>query len=340
MKRQVTRRPTFAAVLLRFLPIAALLALAACQSTPDRPAGPPAVAFHTVPDDLGRPVRLPVHLRRVLSLAPSMTEMLWAVADPVQLVGRTQHCDYPAAALLLPVVNTYPLDVEAVVKLRPDAVFTVEGMTSAGHIAQLEKLGIPVYQQAYDSVADIPRGLEDLGRLLGREEKGRQVADSVRAVVAGFRAVGAGRPVTRRAPGGRPSVLAITWTDPIFAYGHPTLFTDALRLLDVPNAVPATIPQPYPVLPRETVLKLNPDIIIGGDFAALDTTLFRRYPELKQVRAYRNRRLYAIDDDLLSRPSPRVGRLLVALHDIVGAGLVPVRAAAPAGGGPRPAPTQ
>lgn len=289
----------------------ALLALAACQSTPDRPAGAPAAAFVNVRDDLGRPVRLPARPRRVLSLAPSMTEMLWLVVDSSQLVGRTQNCNYPPAVRHLPVVNTYPLDVEGVVKLRPDAVFTVEGMTSPGHIAQLEKLGIPVYQQAYDSVRDIPRGLEDLGRLLGRAGQGRRVADSLRAVVAAFQV-----PAPEGEPAGKKRVLAITWTDPIFVYGYPTLFTDALRLLGVPNAVPASIPQPYPVLPRETVLKLNPDVIIGGDFRALDTTLFRRYPELKQVRAYRTKQLYAIDDDLISRPSPRVGLLLAELRRI------------------------
>ncbi len=295
-------------VLLRLLPLAALLVLAACQSAPDRPAAPPA-ASRTVRDDLGRPVRLPVRPRRVVSLAPSMTEMLFAVADPAQLVGRTQACNYPSAALKLPVVNTYPLDVEALVKLRPDAVFTVEGMTSAGHIAQLEKLGIPVYQQAYDSVVDIPRGLRDLGRLLGRAERGRRVADSLLTNLCAIRDT-----LAHTCRFGQETdvleVLAITWTDPIYVYGYPTLFTDVLRWTRQKNAVPASIKQPYPVLPRETVLKLNPDAIIGGNFGELDTTLFKRYPELRQVSAYQNRLIMDIDDDLLSRPSPRIGQLI------------------------------
>ncbi|MBC7448103.1 MAG: ABC transporter substrate-binding protein [Hymenobacteraceae bacterium] len=306
---------------LRSLLCALLLSAAACQSTPDQPAAAPPVAFHTVADDLGRAVRLPVRPRRVLALAPSMTEMLWAVAAPGQLVGRTQSCNYPAAALQLPVVNTYPLDLEALVKLRPDAVFTVEGMTTAGHIAQLEKLGIPVYQQAYDSVADIPRGLEDLGQLLGSGERGKFVADSLRRVVAVIHAAAPAALALTRAPGG--GVLAITWADPIYVYGHPTLFTDALRLLGLKNAVPATIGQPFPVLPRETVLKLNPDLLIGGDFLALDTTLFRRYPELRTIAAYRYQQVYAIDDDLISRPSPRIGQLLDTLRALVNKAVAP-----------------
>lgn len=305
--------PTFARVTSR-LALYLLLALAACHTAPDQPAENSAAAtHHTVRDDLGRLVRLPTRPRRVVSLAPSMTEMLFAVADPAQLVGRTQNCNYPAAALKLPVVNAYPLDVEALVKLRPDAVFSVEGMTSPGHLAQLAELGIPVYQQAYDSVVDIPRGLQELGRLLGREERGKAVADSLRESLESMRSYlqsirsrgdSAAKPLR---------ILAITWTDPIYVYGYPTLFSDALRWVGNENAVWPSIAQPFPVLPRETVLKLNPDVLIGGDFAALDSTLFRKYPELKQISAYRTRGIYAVDDDLLSRPSPRIGRLLRAL---------------------------
>lgn len=298
--------------MLRSLLYALLLALAACQSAPDKPpAADP--AFVTVRDDLGHRLRVPAHPRRVLSLAPSMTEMLWAVADPAQIVGRTQNCNYPAAALTKPVVNTYPLDLEGLLKLKPDLVLTVEGMTSPGHLAQLAKLGVPVYQQTYDSVADIPRALADLGRLLDRAAQGRHVADSLRRDLEELRAQATHRRATYRPGKDSASVLAITWTDPIFVYGYPTLFTDELRWLGMKNVVPATIKQPYPVLPRESVLKLNPDVILGGDFEALDTTLFKRYPELKQVKAYRFRQVFALDDDLLARPSPRIGYLLRAL---------------------------
>lgn len=301
------RLPTFAALMsFRSFLLLLLPALVGCHSpVAEKPADPTTVS---VRDDLGRTVRVPAHPRRVLPLAPSMTEMVWAVADPAQIVGRTQNCNYPAAALGKQVVNTYPLDLEGVLKLKPDLVLTVEGMTSPGHVAQLEKLGIPVYQQAYDSVADIPRALQDLGRLLGRAEKGKHVADSLRHALEHLRPLPPEAVQVGPRHGG--GVLAITWTDPIYVYGYPTLFTDVLRWLRLENAVPASIPQPYPVLPRETVLKLNPDVIIGGDFAGLDTTLFRRYPELKQVTAYRTRRVYAIDDDLLSRPTPRIGLLM------------------------------
>ncbi len=300
-------------LLLAALP-ALLLTLAACQSNPaaERTAAP---ATHRVRDDFGRALTVPVRPRRILSLAPSMTEMLWAVADPATIIGRTQNCNYPPAALTKPVLNTYPLDVEGLVRLRPDLVLTVEGMTSPDHLAQLARLGIPVYQQRYRKVMDIPRGLEDLGRLVGDSLKGKHVADSLRGELAAIR-----YEVEQRCHMGVPdqpdtlTVLAITWTDPIIAYGYPTLLTDALRLQRRKNAVPATISQAFPTLTREAILKLNPWIIIGGDFAALDTTLFRRYPELKQVMAYQNRCIFPVDDDLLSRPSPRIGRLLCELN--------------------------
>jgi len=278
--------------LLLFIPL--LLAVAACRSGPDTAAVVP------VRDGLGRALVLPARPRRVLALAPSMTEMLYAVADPATIVGRVPTDDFPAAVRRLPVVNNYPLDLEKLVLLRPDVVFTVEGMTTPDDAQRLQELGIPVFYQRYRRVEDVFAGLEELGRLLGRPAPAHRAADSLR------RALRALIPSSAYPLGPAPTVLAITWQDPIYCYGQNTLFTDAIRLAGGQNAVVETFPQPYPALTREYILRLNPDVLLGGSFGKLDSTFFRNYPELRRIRAYQNRRVFAITGNLMERPGPRV----------------------------------
>ena len=269
--------------------------LGACQ-TNDKPATAPATV--QVRDDLGRLVTLPAHPHRLVALAPSMTEMLYAVADTSTIIARTQADDYPAAVLRKPVVNSYPLDIERLVTLHPDAVFTVEGLTPPDAAERLRQLGIPVYYQKYRRVSDVLRGLRDLGRLLGREAPARRLTDSLQRQLHAL--------ATCPASSAQPTVLALASADPIYAYGQNTLFTDELQLAGGQNAVRDTMAQPYPALTREYVLKLNPEVILGGRFGQLDSTLFTQNPELRRLRAYRARRVYRTTPNLLQRPSPRV----------------------------------
>lgn len=270
--------------------------LAGCDA-PTSPAAP-AVA---VRDDLGRALRLPPRPRRVLALAPSMSEMLFAVADTATIVARTPQDDFPAALRRKPVVNNYPLDLERIVALRPDVVFTVEGITSPDDAQRLQQLGIPVYYQRYRRVEDVFRGLEDLGRLLGRLAPARRLADSLRTEL---RQLAADTLALRAAP--RPRVLALASQDPLYVFGQNTLFTDEIRLAGGLNAVGETLPQPYPPLSREYVLRLNPDVLLGGRLSQLDSTFFRQNPELRRLRAYQTGRVFPIAADLITRPSPRV----------------------------------
>ncbi|RFP63616.1 iron ABC transporter substrate-binding protein [Hymenobacter lapidiphilus] len=288
-----------------------LLLLAACRpDTPATTAPPEATAApQQLRDDLGRTLTVPAHPRRIMALAASMTEMLYAVADTATIVARTQVCDYPAAALRKPVISSYPLDLERLVALKPDVIFTTTGITSEADAQRLQELGIPVYYQQYEEVEDIFRGLTDLGRILGRSAQAKQVVDSLQAELQATELSAKSAAV--------PTVLAITWTDPIYVYGQNTLFTDKIRLAGGQNAVVEKFAQPYPALTREYILKLNPDVLLGGSFGKLDSTFFCLYPELKRIKAYQNRRVYAPTGDLMSRPSPRVVESVKELRGLI-----------------------
>ena len=278
-----------------FLLLVPLALLLGCHSETEKTALVP------VRDGLGRLVNLPAHPRRVLALAPSMTEMLFRVADTATIVARCPQDNYPAAVYRKPVVNNYPLDMEKLVLLKPDVVFTVEGITSVDDAQRLQQLGIAVYYLRFRRVEDVFKGLEEVGRLLGRPVQGHRVADSLRRELKTLIANPAPYP-----PLTPPKVLAITWQDPIYCYGQNTLFTDEIRLAGGQNAIAEAFPQPYPALTREYILKLNPDVLLGGSFGKLDSTFFKNYPELKRINAYQNRRVFPITGNLLERPGPRV----------------------------------
>ncbi len=276
--------------------LALLLLLLQVACHPEKKAAQQEIVLH---DDLGRELHLPHQPQRVMALASSMTEMLFAVADTANIVGRTPHDDYPAAVRTKPVVQNYPVDYEQVLRLRPDLVFTIEGITPLDVAARLEELGIPVYYQKYRKVEDVFTGLEDIGRILGREAQAQHLADSLRQQVAQIR--------ERHSQEQRPQrVLAITWKDPIYVYGQNTILTDKLHILGAENAVQQVFDQPYPALTREYILKLNPDVLLGDSPEVFEEKFFSLYPELRRINAYQNKRLYDPTGNLMERPGPRI----------------------------------
>ncbi|MVN77861.1 ABC transporter substrate-binding protein [Hymenobacter sp. HMF4947] len=284
-----------------------LAGLLACQPQSKPAATPATVVVH---DDLGRTLTLLAHPRRVVSLAPSLTEILYAVADTATIIARTQADDYPAAVLRKPVVNSYPLDLERLVALHPDVVFTVEGLTPLDAAERLRQLGIPVYYQKYRRVADVLRGINDVGRLLGRSAQAHRLTDSLQQQLQLL--------VSPIKTTGKPlAVLALASADPIYVYGQNTLFTDEIRLAGGQNAVRDTFPQPFPALTREYVLKLNPEVLLGGRFGKMDSTFFKNNPELRRTSAYQRRRVYATTPNLLQRPSPRIVEAVRELQKVL-----------------------
>jgi iron complex transport system substrate-binding protein len=263
----------------------------------------------TLTDALGRTVMLRKPPQRVMALAPSLTEVLFLVCDTGRIAAVTQNCDYPKTAKRKPVVNNYPMDYEGLLRIKPDLVFTVEGITPMADAQRIEELGIPVYFQQYRTVEDVLNGIETVGRITGNGNLAKRLADSLRTIKNAIRDETASLP--------KPSVLAIIWQDPIYAYGKNTVFTDKLVTAGGVNAIDTIFEAESPALTREYVLKINPDIIIGGGFEKMDSTFFRQYPELRKINAYRNRRIYRLTDDLMARPGPRVVESILELKNVI-----------------------
>ncbi len=276
--------------------IATLVTFFLVSCTPNPPIDKDDYSILT--DDLGRQVKIKKDAHRFLSLAPSVTEMLYLICDTSEIVGRTPYCNFPSEVSLKPIVNNYPPDLEKIIFLNPDLVLTKDGMLSLPQAAAIEKMGIPVYFQKYDNVDDIFIGLEKLATITNHKDFGKKIADSLRAALSEIRLLS--DTVNPK------KILMLISKESYFVFGKNTYASDILRLAGGINAVDSIYDNPYPIVSAEYILNVNPDIIIGGASIALEKDFFELHKELKRTNAYKNKHYYTVNDDYLSRPGPRV----------------------------------
>jgi iron complex transport system substrate-binding protein len=281
-----------------------LLALSGCEKTR---VGTVQGAVQ-VRDDLGRVVVLHTPARRVVSLAPSLTEMLCAVGGEAALVGVTRFCDYPVSVRSRTSVGdiVHP-SLEAIFALRPDlVVMSMEGNTRST-FDRLIDLHIPVFVSNPRTIDGIYRSMRDLGVLLGDSLRALRVTDSLRGLCAHLSAVSGAAPV---------SVLLLVSAEPFMAAGEQTTLDELIRCAGARNAA-AGADGRYPVFTREEILRRNPDVLLwSSDLRLNQATLLRRYPEWKQLRPFAGGIATDVDANLFLRPGPRLLQGLSILRNI------------------------
>lgn len=265
---------------------------------------PPPTAPGALTDDLGRAVVVPVRVERIVSLAPSNTELVFALGAGDRLVGRTEACDFPAEAARVPSVGSlFPPDLERLLLRRPDLVLMIEGHAELRATLTAREIPVLVLQ---------PRGIEGIFsniRLLGRALALPTEAAALEARLRGDLA--AIPPV----PGG-PTVLYEVWPDPLTAAGPDTFTHDLLRHVGARNLVPAGA---WPQLSLETVVHARPDVIIASSKESAAAILGGRRPGLSSTPAARSGRVYVPPDpDWLVRPGPRVVHGVRWLAEVLG----------------------
>lgn len=258
----------------------------------------PALAEVRVADDLGQPIVLAQPAQRIVSLAPHVTEMLFAAGAGERVVGAVQYSDYPEAAQRIPRVGGYTsLDLEAVVALRPDLIVAWKSGNPAQQLEKLRGLGFAVYITEPRHIEEVPRDIERLGQLAGTAAVAHKAA-------AAFRAR---HEALRRRYGGRPSVDVFyqIWDRPLMTVNGEHLISDVLRLCGGRNVF-ASLPVLAPKVDVEAVLAADPEAIVASGMGEarpewLDT--WRRWP---QLRAVRHNDLFFIPPDLIQRHTPRI----------------------------------
>ena len=255
----------------------------------------------SIEDGLGRKVLIPSKPLKILGLSPAVTEMLFFILPDSNVAGVTFNCNYPPEKVALKQkINTYPLDIESILAMKPDLIFSEEGITSLSDASQLEKVGFPVCIFKYRKTRDILNAMDSIWKWCPHSAFSLAKINFLRTTLDALE-----KRSSSMNEKDRPKMLAITWLDPIFAFGAETWLSDIMRLAGGRNCLETVLDKPYPSLQRETVLKLNPDILYGGNFEKMDSTFFTMYPELKSIPAYKNKKVYELNDDLASRPGPR-----------------------------------
>jgi len=240
---------------------------------------------------------------RVISLAPNLTEVIFALGSGERLVGVTRYDDYPPEVARLPRVGgfTDPC-LETILALRPELVVCVPNSGNRQAMEALGRMKVPVLVLPAETLEDVYLAVESLGRVLGREAESRALLGSLRHRVEAVRARTLGAP--------RPAVLVVYGHKPLIAAGGGT-FADALVELAGGRNALADSRVRYPTLPMEEVLRLAPEVILdasmSGSGAELDPAEARRaWARWKVLPAVKSGRVHLVDSVLWFRPGPRI----------------------------------
>jgi len=258
----------------------------------------PARADVNVRDDAGASLTLARPAQRIVSLAPHLTELLFAAGAGAQVVGVGAYSDYPPAAAALPQVgDSALLDLERIVALRPDLLVVWRDGNSPLQLQRLATLGIPIYASELSSLADIAGTLRRFGRLAGTERAAEARAAAFERALAELRVRYAGRRELR--------VFYQIWPRPLLTVNDRHPISEALRLCGARNVFGGLAPL-TPTVAEEAVVALDPDAIVTGRVGASSDDPLELWRRLKTLRATRQGALLTVDADTLHRSSDRI----------------------------------
>jgi iron complex transport system substrate-binding protein len=281
------------------LSCAVLFAGSSCaQPKPDETAVPTSVT-----DQLGRTVKLQGLPHRIISIAPSNTEILYALGLQDRIVAVTSYDNYPPEVKDKPNVGGFSTpNLEQIVSFSPDLVVAAP-IHDKQIIPQLEAKGIPVIALAPKTLDDVMQAITLMGKVTG-------TADNAREVVAGMdkRIKAITDKTDKLAPDKKPKAVYIVWDNPLMASGTGTFHDELIRKAGGLNVMADATG--YPTISLETLVKDNPDVIFAGvgmgEGQDAPLKFAQNEPRLRDVLARANNRVYGIDSDVSGRAGPRI----------------------------------
>ena len=259
-------------------------------------------------DVLAQPAAAP-RAKRVVSLAPSVTETVFALGFGDRLVGVTTYCDYPAEAQKLPKIGGFMSpSLEAIVAKRPDFVIGVGSATDPVKAREMERLGLKVTLISLASVSDILNSIKSIARLLGSPQAGEKL---VRKITLQFDEV-----KKRVAPAPLRSILLAVGLRPLVAVGGKNFIDELITLAGGKN-IAGNAAQPWLNLPDEYVVAKAPQVIIEAGMGSERGPSGKNWSDLPSIPAVKERRVYAYQSDKILRPGPRIGEGLEEIARLV-----------------------
>ena len=282
----------------------------------------------TVVDQTGRSLSLPAPPRRIVSLVPSVTEVLYAIGAQDALVGVTDFCDYPPEARRKPHVgDMLSPNLETLVTLKPDLVVATRSGNREETFDQLKRLGIPVYLVDPLTVDDVRRLVADLGDLTGHRDRAAAVDHDLERRIAAIRDRVKDRP--------QPRVLYVLWPEPLIVPGRGALVSELIALAGGAS-VTADQGQGYPRMSLEAAVGRAPEVIVLARHGSrVGPTAREQWLRLESMPAIKSGRLYLADGDLMHRYGPRLVIGLEKLARMIHPEAFDAPAGAPRPGAPR-----
>lgn len=266
-----------------------------------------AQAAITVKDDAGLNVTVSKPAMRVISIAPSVTELLFAAGGGSHVVGAVNYSDYPEAAKRIPRIGSNrEIDMELLISLKPDLIVAWRHNSSERQIEMIRQLGIPVFQSDPQKLDEIPDSVLRLGQLMGTDAAARPVAAQLREQLASLRKQYANRSPVR--------TFYQVWDKPLYTLSGKHILTDAMHLCGGVNIFDK-LSVTAPIVTLESVLQENPEVIIATaekNYGGVD--LWKPYGTLTAVR---NKNLFMLDGHLLNRAGPRMIQGTAAMCDVL-----------------------
>jgi iron complex transport system substrate-binding protein len=241
----------------------------------------------------------------IVSLSPANTEILFALDAGDQVIGVTKYCNYPPEAKNITKVGGYvDVDVEKVISLNPGLVVAEKANGEA--IEMIEKAGIRIIVLEAKTVEDVISNIKLVGKAVGREEKAEEIANEINLTIEEIQSGIVGK--------AKPRVLVVVWHEPIYVAGNNTFIDDVIEKADGINA--ANHIDDFKAIGYEDIISINPDVILipsgHGSYEALINNT-----ALQDVKAIKEKRVYLVDQDILSRPSPRVVEAIKTVYSLL-----------------------
>jgi iron complex transport system substrate-binding protein len=251
-------------------------------------------------DEVGREVIVSFPPKKIVSLAPNITEILFSLGLDQEIVGVSIHCNFPEKANSKVRVGSYiSLDFEKIVSLKPDLIIATGAGNTRDMVERLERLGFPTYVIFPKNVDNVMESVSHLSQLVGREKEGAEIIQDMRRRRERVVALTLGLP--------RPRVFLQIGEAPIVTVGKNSFADDLIRLAGG-NNVAGNEKETYPRFGMEEILKRSPEVILISSMNPRGNyqKVLQEWSRWKTIPAVKNGQIYLIDSDLIDRPSPRI----------------------------------
>lgn len=253
--------------------------------------------YRQIKDEANREVRVYGKIERVITLAPNLTEIVYAIGAGERLVGNTTYCDYPDEAKSVQKVgDTLQPNIERILALRPNLIFISTSSQLEAFARQLSEHGIPVYVSDPHDLEGVILSIENIARLLNRQQQGGELVSKLRGRITAVEAAVKNRKPVR--------VFYQLSAEPLYTAGRDAFVTDLIKRAGG-LSVTADLPEAWPRYSQEAAVAAQPEAIVlptGGSMGEANADVAAG---LRQAPAVLNGKVFKINGDLLVRPGPR-----------------------------------